>query len=956
MRLLNLKVLVILLTAVSFFIGKAQNVFAVAPEVTGEVIFENDNRPIPGIWIKWQDTLGDVRYAQTGDDGKFSFLPWQRDGGSHQEEERNHAIDPNYDGVAETFQAVVRLNYDGRAFGCGENTHTYTILPKQDMECAPPTIPLNMSNSDSSVFIGTFKCNQTSLYCPDNIRATCDATNPAVTIEWNPADRATSYEFKLDRFPYDNDPDSGDQIGFGNFVKYSTGISLEVQYQFTIRSVRDENGTITRSENCSREFVCPGGGGGGGPKEPAASLGSCLAPDATTDPYYLYTIYNINTFGFPFYESRLMLPFSLNAQTQQMLDFLSQTTNSSTADFSLWNEQGREKQTGDYFGFYLHTFTNLPATNQLSYQIKPDTQIGKTTMGQFRQFLLDNSLSLPQSVQANMTTKYGELGRLFNSYIPAPKKLDLSNDFDKMCEDIPTCTLGTCPTITIIDPAEGETVSPVNNQFTIDWTATGAAPDTQYEVLLYDKAAYSSPNQAYAAYTAGLATPPPPTNLKYYSTTSTAQTVTMNHISGISPANLSVAIRTSVNTCNVNAPTQPCAWVGQDITLGFTVSGKFYLENASCTPATLVPLTGSIAVTGSQDSVASFISKSSYDGSLTLPQNNSSYQLQLRLDDTAYACKNICGQGLDCIKSGITPTNPIADFFVKDNTIFTNSWWNVYGGHVFANGNENGTAIKSILPNPSASGDKYLIEPQIGEDLTSTGIPIINQGDFQIGEGGYLTHRDPQLQVIGAAIALPTNADYQFFKDAVGQILPNIEVATVNDPAAQMGTISQDDLKIHYRDSDLTFSPSNAWQIPAGEHHLVLVHGNLTFSGTNASDPDAASLVVTPVGATVTFAVSGTITIDGSVGNSNTSSYATNLQGIFVANQIVIADSPAGQDRRFIGEGSFYGWSGVELNRQYDDTDLNADYPTETFIYRPDFVINYPEALRNSSLTWREVN
>jgi len=51
----------------------------------------------------------------------------------------------------------------------------------------------------------------------------------------------------------------------------------------------------------------------------------------------------------------------------------------------------------------------------------------------------------------------------------------------------------------------------------------------------------------------------------------------------------------------------------------------------------------------------------------------------------------------------------------------------------------------------------------------------------------------------------------------------------------------------------------------------------------------------------------------------------------------------------------FVGLSEVSLNRDFNSGDDNDLYPTETFIYRPDFIKNTPEKMKRSQMLRQEV-
>jgi hypothetical protein len=114
------------------------------------------------------------------------------------------------------------------------------------------------------------------------------------------------------------------------------------------------------------------------------------------------------------------------------------------------------------------------------------------------------------------------------------------------------------------------------------------------------------------------------------------------------------------------------------------------------------------------------------------------------------------------------------------------------------------------------------------------------------------------------------------------------------------------------------------------------------------------------------FVVSGSITFDATVGHENIDettpnpSVEPNVEGVFIANGRITVASRGSDDKKFVAAGTYVGWSGVELNRTFDNGGLgvfrNTTTPSETFIYRPDFVTSTPELFKFSDLIWKEVN
>ena len=150
---------------------------------------------------------------------------------------------------------------------------------------------------------------------------------------------------------------------------------------------------------------------------------------------------------------------------------------------------------------------------------------------------------------------------------------------------------------------------------------------------------------------------------------------------------------------------------------------------------------------------------------------------------------------------------------------------------------------------------------------------------------------------------------------------------------------------------DLTIQ--QPWQVGASEKYVIFVDGNL-----NLTDGDGSSdqLLTVDSGGFLMFIVSGNITIDDSLGNSTVSSNTPNLEAVLVADGFVsTGTNGSGADDKLVVEGTVVGWGGVNLQRDLSGAN-DYSYSAETFIYRPDFVLAWPEELQDSQLIWQETN
>ena len=149
---------------------------------------------------------------------------------------------------------------------------------------------------------------------------------------------------------------------------------------------------------------------------------------------------------------------------------------------------------------------------------------------------------------------------------------------------------------------------------------------------------------------------------------------------------------------------------------------------------------------------------------------------------------------------------------------------------------------------------------------------------------------------------------------------------------------------------------------------VIFVSGNLTISNTGALnrhmiDIDSNSYLAIIAGGNITFSN----TIGNTCAYPTCTATSTNIDGVYIASgQLIVDDNNlnphSSPDNMFVGEGTFVGWSGIDLQRTFDNTTssldraLNNTYATEVFTFRPDFNENTPEILRRANLVWQEVN
>jgi hypothetical protein len=275
----------------------------------------------------------------------------------------------------------------------------------------------------------------------------------------------------------------------------------------------------------------------------------------------------------------------------------------------------------------------------------------------------------------------------------------------------------------------------------------------------------------------------------------------------------------------------------------------------------------------------------------------------------------------------------------------------VQGGNIYA-ARTDSPAIRSLI---SAA---YCTEPACIPNLITMMQKLLNidtDGVIISGGGSIETagHYTPRNLVAQNTRLTRFKEGYDFFyrRSELGSS-PTDSFTTQHDGALKPGTGG-----VHYSAQDLVIQ--DPWTVSATESYVIFVDGNLTIENPS----DFATLIEVEEGGFLAFIVRGNITFAANVGHANLANQAPNVEGIYIAdNQIIVRtnDDPAVGDRRFIGAGSFIGWSGVDLQRDFADLSSGATFnltiPTETFIYRPDMVLNTPKFMLSPRSIWQETN
>jgi hypothetical protein len=334
------------------------------------------------------------------------------------------------------------------------------------------------------------------------------------------------------------------------------------------------------------------------------------------------------------------------------------------------------------------------------------------------------------------------------------------------------------------------------------------------------------------------------------------------------------------------------------------------------------------------------------------------------------------------------------DFYLQNVNFANDPWWQTWGGLVYSLGNIRSVSpISDVIPESCREDqqcDPHLIQTISGPNSSGTpdpargqsaGIPIVGgTATITAGKdaGGFFDNRTNNERVTGGhnqSNAVRENYDY-FAKttdvNVPAQSDNNGSQTNINTLSELTAQATKQGDSVYSVPGNLTINinitSGGKWNITGNTKHVIFIPGNLTIDVQNAStNADQQELINVDPGSFLGFIVGGNITVTENVGYSGDANLdalqTPNIEGMFVANGTITIKSynvTNPNDRKFVGAGSYVGWTNVDLQRDFGDgnkrRELHATTPTETFIHRPDLLVNVPEILKRAQLTWQEVN
>ena len=276
--------------------------------------------------------------------------------------------------------------------------------------------------------------------------------------------------------------------------------------------------------------------------------------------------------------------------------------------------------------------------------------------------------------------------------------------------------------------------------------------------------------------------------------------------------------------------------------------------------------------------------------------------------------KLVCqGTSADFLSSGATITRDFGFWRIYGG------WWQAVGGDVYGGG-----GIESVIPNSLPANEKYLVkEDADGAD----GLVYYDAGgEVVLGEGSNIAVSSSGWESESGYEGQDINYAYYMAKmKTLGK--------TVWDGSSEPSYSPVDDYEVYTHTGNITINYD--FNVDSDEKRIYMVDGDVVVD---------RAVITVALGSHLTLIASGTITFTDNVGE---------IHGWWMGDRIVIASTgDTATEVQFIGEGSFIGWSSIEFGRDRGVTNNTA--PAEEFTYRPDFMVNAPDALKFSKYKWME--
>ncbi len=281
------------------------------------------------------------------------------------------------------------------------------------------------------------------------------------------------------------------------------------------------------------------------------------------------------------------------------------------------------------------------------------------------------------------------------------------------------------------------------------------------------------------------------------------------------------------------------------------------------------------------------------------------------------------------------------------------AWWQVAGGGLYVAKDNVTTNIPRVLCQKTSGCLPYLLRPDfLSPYLDQTaGVPQADTARFNVN--GFATARSPQSLAVDTKHTEWVNREKydgllrRFDSNQMANLPESLSRFPEGTPQGNIGDVK--DVLVSKRDGNLTLAPDSTWQNLSGKH-VIFVSGNLTFIGSQHP------LISLQPGAFLAFVVKGNIIFEKTVGTTNVGDTTPTVSGLYLADGFIMLMSQGKSDyRKFVGQGTFVGWSGVKLSQE--SLSFNNRYgASQLFIYKPDLIFNAPGQFKTPISRWQEVD
>lgn len=224
----------------------------------------------------------------------------------------------------------------------------------------------------------------------------------------------------------------------------------------------------------------------------------------------------------------------------------------------------------------------------------------------------------------------------------------------------------------------------------------------------------------------------------------------------------------------------------------------------------------------------------------------------------------------------------------------------------------------SLFPGMALYGSTNVIPYDFDQASTSQGETIVSSKNWLV------SHQNTTVDLYSmfyAKFGSPTTADY------------TNPASPIAKPASRATP--------YYISGDLT--TTGDWSVGNGEQLILLVDGSITVGGEMHTSGTGVIIVVTK----------NDILFAPAVGVSVASS-TPSIEGVYIAGNSLHTGVSTSGSERFVGSGMFIA-NAVSLERDLSSAGGNQATASELFIYDPSFLINLPEAMKDTSVSWQEV-